>query len=84
MARLTTEERHELPDQDFAYIDSRGERHLPIENAEHVRDAMSRWPRTHFDSQQGQEEARQNILAAAERFGIAVSPDDKIVRGQHD
>jgi hypothetical protein len=84
MPRLTSEERHELPNQDFAYIDEKGGRHLSIENAEHVRDAMSRWPRTQFHSKEAQEQARRRILAAAKRFGIEVSPDDKIVRNQHD
>ncbi len=84
MTRLTTEQRHELPNSDFAYIDKEGNRHLPIENAEHVRDALSRWPRTHFESEAGKEEARKKILAAAKKFGIEVSPTDKIVRNEHD
>lgn len=84
MTRLTTEQRHELPDSDFAYIDHEGKRHLPIENAEHVRDALSRWPRTQFDSEASQEQARANILAAAKRFGLEVSPTDKVVRNEHD
>ncbi len=84
MARLTTEQRHELPDDQFAYIDREGNRHLPIENAEHVRDALSRWPRTHFESRVAQDGARQRILAAAKKFGVDVSPDDKIVRDAHD
>jgi hypothetical protein len=49
-----------------------------------VRDALSRWPRTQFHSEQGKEEARQKILAAAKKFGVQVSPDDKVVRNQHD
>jgi hypothetical protein len=84
MTRLTTEQRHELPDSDFAYIDREGNRHLPIENATHVRDAMSRWPRTEFDSYEGSQAARTRILEAARQFGIEASPDDKIVRNQHD
>jgi hypothetical protein len=83
MSRLTSGERQELPSSDFAYVDQSGGRHLPIENAEHVRDAMSRWPRTYFESCAAQEEARQRILAAAERFGIDVSADDFIVVNSH-
>jgi hypothetical protein len=84
MTKLTTEQRHELPDSDFAYIDHEGNRHLPIENAEHVRDALARWPRTRFDSEAGKEEARTNILAAAKTFGIEVSLTDKTARNEHD
>jgi hypothetical protein len=84
MTRLTTEQRHELPDQDFAYIDREGNRHLPIENATHVRDALSRWPRTEFDSYEASQAARDRILDAARRFGIEVSPDDKVVLNRHD
>lgn len=83
MARLPSGERQELPEGDFAYIDSRGGRHLPIENASHVRDALSRWPLTHFESCLAQEVARTKILDAARRFEIQVSPDDFIVRNQH-
>jgi hypothetical protein len=84
MTRLTTEQRHELPNRAFAYIDQEGNRHLPIENAEHVRDALSRWPLTQFESEAAKEEARKKILAAAKRFGIQVSPTDKIARNEHD
>jgi hypothetical protein len=84
MTRLTTEQRHELPDRDFAYIDHEGNRHLPIENAEHVRDALSRWPRTEFESYEASQAARTRILDAARQFEIEVAPDDKVVRNRHD
>ncbi|HEX5415152.1 MAG TPA: DUF6582 domain-containing protein [Chloroflexota bacterium] len=83
MSRLTSGERKELPDSDFAYIDREGGRHLPIENASHVRDAISRWPLTEFESHQAQEEARKKILEAAHKYGIQVSPTDFIVRDKH-
>ena len=84
MSRLTSGQRKALPDQDFAWIDQHGERHLPIENPSHVRDALSRWPLTHFDTCEAQEEARKKILAAAKKFGITVSSTDDIVRNHHD
>jgi hypothetical protein len=84
MSRLTTEQRHELPDSDFAHVDREGNRLLPIENAAHVRDALTRWPRTEFDSDEASQAARTRILEAAQQFGIEVSPDDKIVRNRHD
>jgi hypothetical protein len=84
MTRLTTEQRHEIPDREFACIQKDGKRLLPIENAEHVRDALARWPVTEFESEQCKEEARKKILAAARKFGVAVSPTDKIVLNEHD
>ncbi len=84
MTKLTTRDRQELPESAFAYVDVQGRRHLPIEDSEHVRDALARWPRTRFDSCRAQEEARTRILEAARRFGIVVSPDDKVERNQHD
>jgi len=83
MSRLTSGERKELPDRDYAYIDRDGGRHLPIENASHVRDAISRWPLTEFDSREAQEEARKRIMEAAKKFGIQASPTDFIVRDEH-
>ncbi|HUX88210.1 MAG TPA: hypothetical protein VMW65_14505 [Chloroflexota bacterium] len=84
MSRLTSGQRKALPNEDFAWIDQNGGRHLPIEYAEHVRDALSRWPLTHFDSCEAQEESRKKILAAAQTFGINVSSTDDIVRNHHD
>jgi hypothetical protein len=84
MTRLTAEQRHELPDRDFAYIDREGNRHLPIENAEHVRDALSRWPRTEFESYEASQATRTRILDAARQFEIEVAPDDKVVQNRHD
>jgi hypothetical protein len=40
MASLGAKERAQLPDSAFAYIDSRGRRRLPINDAAHVRDAL--------------------------------------------
>jgi len=82
VSRLTSGERKELPNGDFACIDQNGGRHLPIENPSHVRDAMSRWPMTYFDSCAAQEAARRKILAAAHKFGMAVSSDDFISYSQ--
>jgi hypothetical protein len=78
MGDLSAEERHKLKDSDFAYIDKDGNRHLPIHDESHVRNAISRWNQTHFDSKQSKEEARKKILKAAAKHGIDVSDDDKI------
>jgi len=80
MAELSTEQRKRLKDSDFAYIDKHGERHLPIHDEEHVRNAIQRFGQTDFESQQGRREAARKILQAARRHDIEVSPDDDVQR----
>jgi hypothetical protein len=62
-------------------VDKDGGEHLPINDEEHVRNAMSRWNQTDFESKHAKEEARKKILQAAKHFGIDVSKDDKIAQG---
>ena len=80
MAELDAEKRHELKDKDFAYIDKEGNRHLPIEDESHVRNAMARWNQTDFESKSAKEEARRKIIAAAKSHDIEISDDDKIMK----
>ncbi len=70
MAKLTTSERAKLPDSAFAYIDSAGKRRLPINDESHVRNALSRFERVHFEDDAGRERARTRLLNAAKRYGI--------------
>ncbi len=83
MAELSTKERNRLKDDQFAYIDKDGERHLPIHDEEHVRNALARWDQTDFESAEARGRARRKILRAARMFGIEVSEDDKVVAGRH-
>ena len=78
MAELSGKKREGLKDSDFAYVDRNGERHLPINDDSHVRNAMARWNQTDFESKSAKEAARKKIVAAARRHGIEISPDDKI------
>jgi uncharacterized membrane protein len=78
MPELTTEDRERLDRSDFAYVDKDGGEHLPIHDREHVRNAISRWNQTHFESAAAKEKARQKVLAAARKFGVQVSEDDQI------
>ena len=78
MATLSEQERDDLPDSAFAYIDKDGGRHLPIHDEDHARNAISRYPRTNFESKAAKERSRKHILAAAEKFGIDVSEDAEI------
>lgn len=70
MARLTTAERAALPDRAFAYVDRAGKRRLPIYDAAHVRNALSRFDQVHFDSDADRDRALKKVLAAARRFRI--------------
>jgi Mu-like prophage I protein len=73
MTQLDTDTRNALADSDFAYIDSKGERHLPINDADHVRNALARFDQTQFESDTAKSEAHAKLLAAAKRLGVDVS-----------
>lgn len=82
MAELSTAARERLTKSDFAYVDEDGGEHLPIHDAAHVRNALARWNQTHFGSASAKERARKKILRAAEKFGVEVSPEDKVATGR--
>ncbi len=75
-AELTGKERDDLEDEEFAYIDKDGGRHLPIHDAAHVKAALSRFDQTDFESEEAKAKARKKILAKAKEFGIEVNEDD--------
>jgi len=70
MAKLRTTERARLPDTAFAYVDSKGRRRLPINDAPHVRNALARFERVAFEDDASRERARKRLLNAARKFGI--------------
>ena len=78
MADLKEKQRKAMPKSVFAYVDARGEGHLPLNDETHVRNAMARWNQTEFSSASAKETARRKIRAAARKHGIEVSKDDKI------
>src|SRR5438876_12441461 len=79
MAELrTVRQRKNVPKRQFAYVDKRGEGHLPIHDESHIRNAMARFNQTEFPSASAKESARRKIVAAAKRHEVAISPDDKI------
>ena len=80
MAELSTAQRDKLKDDQFAYIDKDGERHLPIHDEEHVRNAVQRFGRTHFESAAAKERAAKAILKAAKKYDVEVSDDDDVAR----
>ncbi len=82
MAELTTAKRDRLQDRSFAYIDKGGERHLPINDAAHVRNAIARFDQTDFESATAKRRAATRIAAAAKRHGIEVSDDSDVAKAK--
>ncbi|HEY8167748.1 MAG TPA: adenylate/guanylate cyclase domain-containing protein [Candidatus Limnocylindrales bacterium] len=70
MARLDDVARDKLPDRAFAYVDSRGNRRLPIHDEAHVRNALARFDQVRFEDEAAKDRARKRLLAAAKRYGI--------------
>ena len=70
MAPLGSKARAQLPDSAFAYIDSRGNRRLPINDEAHVRNALSRFNQLRFEDQDARFRARTRLLRAAKKYGI--------------
>jgi class 3 adenylate cyclase len=71
MPRLRAAERALLPDNAFAYIDSCGQRRLPIHDASHVRNALARFSQVAFEDEDARDRARARLLKAATKHGIA-------------
>jgi hypothetical protein len=80
MAQLDAQERTELHNEEFAWIEENGERHLPINDEAHVRNAIARFGQTEFDEPGTKQEAARRILAAAKRYGIEVSSSDDVAK----
>jgi hypothetical protein len=78
MAELDAEDRDDLRKGQFADVDREGGEHLPINDESHVRNAISRWNQTDFESKTAKEEARKKILRAAEKYDIDVDEDAKV------
>jgi class 3 adenylate cyclase len=70
MPPLGAKERAQLPDSAFAYIDSRGRRRLPINDAAHVRNALARFSQVAFEDEGARDRARTRLLRAAMKHGI--------------
>ncbi len=70
MPPLRAKERAQLPDSAFAYIDSSGQRRLPIHDASHVRNALARFSRVAFEDDDARDRARNRLLRAAKKHGI--------------
>ena len=70
MTKLSTEERDELGKGSFAFPEQRKE---PLENASHVRNAISRFNQVKDVSDDERDDAWKRIKAAAKKFDVEVS-----------
>ncbi len=70
MSRLDATKRARLPASAFAYVDSRGQRRLPINDEAHVRNALARFNQVAFENDAARERARKRLLNAAKKYGI--------------
>jgi len=80
VTQLTTAKRDRLRKNQFAYVDSDGGEHLPINDESHVRNAIARFNQTEFESKAAKERARKKVLSAAKRHGIDVDEDSNIAK----
>lgn len=80
MADLDTKDRNRLKDSSFAWIDKKGERHLPINDESHVRNAIARFNQTDFDEPGAKSKAARKIMSAAKKHGIDVESDDAVAK----
>ena len=80
MAELDTQDRDRLRDSSFAWIDKEGERHLPINDEAHVRNAIARFNQTDFDEAGAKSAAARKILRAARKHGIEVDDDNAVAK----
>jgi class 3 adenylate cyclase len=90
MPPLDAKQRASLPDSAFAYIDSRGRRRLPINDAPHVRNALARFNQVVFEDESARDNARTRLLRAAKKHGVVpigfvsaqLQPQRRLPKGQ--
>jgi class 3 adenylate cyclase len=70
LPQLPASARARLPNSAFAYVDSQGRRRLPIHDASHVRNALSRFEQVAFEDDAARERSRRRLLSAAKKHGI--------------
>jgi hypothetical protein len=69
MSELDAEDRKELKDSDYAFPKERKE---PLNDADHVRNAMARFDQVEGVSDDERDEAWKRIKAAAKKHGVEV------------
>lgn len=78
MADLSEKQRKSMNKDVFAYVDDKGEGHLPLNDESHIRNAMARFDQTNFPSASAKEGARRKVVAAARKHGIEVDEKDDV------
>lgn len=73
MAKLTTKQRKQIPNSQFAFPKKREE---PIEDASHLRDAIARFDQVQGVTNQERDQAWERIKQAAARFNIHLNESD--------
>jgi hypothetical protein len=69
MSELDAKDREELKDSQYAFPKERKE---PLNNADHVRNAMARFDQVEGVSDHERDEAWKRIKKAADKFGVEV------------
>jgi hypothetical protein len=83
MPELSTKQRDDLRKDQFAYVDREGGEHLPIHDESHIRNAISRFNQTDFQSDNAKQEAAKKIVSAAKRHDIEVDEDSDVAKAAH-
>ncbi len=73
MSELSTNQRHNLKDSQFAFPDEDKE---PINDAEHVRNAVARFDQVKGVSNRERDEAWKRIKAAAKKYDVDLEESD--------
>lgn len=83
MPELSTKQRDDLRRDQFAYVDRQGGEHLPIHDESHIRNAISRFNQTDFQSNNAKQEAARKIMRAAKRHDIDVDEESDVAKAAH-
>jgi hypothetical protein len=77
---LSAADRAKLPASAFAYVDSSGERHLPVHDEGHVHSALGRFGEQQFEDGSSKRKAARKIIARAREMGISVDEDSDVAQ----
>lgn len=77
---LSAADRAALPASAFAYVDSSGERHLPVHDEGHVHSALGRFGSQEFEDAGSRRKAARKIIGAAREMGISVDEDSDVAQ----
>jgi len=74
MSKLSTEDRKEISDKEYAFPNERKE---PLEDAAHVRNAIARFNQVEGVSEAEKDAAWGRIKAAAKKFGVEMDESSR-------